>query len=204
MNCDERIKNTEYNKYFKQAFWNRQFVLHYWKNYQTCIQFMDVNNFLIISKKENHVLRWLVSSLSSFFLFIFNLEGTYQHIGFIQRYTTEFNIPFLSIYQPINIIHMHTKKRTLFLLTYVQFLTKKKKYQNFQIANFFLSIAFFFSHFIYLSFQNMIPGRGKGLVLLRMCNEMLRRLSKEKNTVFCGRILMFLANSFPLGERSGK
>ncbi|KAI9499738.1 THO complex subunit 1 transcription elongation factor-domain-containing protein [Zychaea mexicana] len=50
---------------------------------------------------------------------------------------------------------------------------------------------------------NMIPGRGKGLVLLRMCNEMLRRLSKEKNTVFCGRILMFLANSFPLGERSG-
>ncbi|KAI8148565.1 THO complex, subunit THOC1 [Fennellomyces sp. T-0311] len=50
---------------------------------------------------------------------------------------------------------------------------------------------------------NMIPGRGKGLVLLRMCNELLRRLSKERNTVFCGRILMFLANSFPLGERSG-
>ncbi|KAI8989436.1 THO complex subunit 1 transcription elongation factor-domain-containing protein [Pilobolus umbonatus] len=50
---------------------------------------------------------------------------------------------------------------------------------------------------------NMVPGRGKGLVLLRMCNELLRRLSKEINTVFCGRILMFLANSFPLGERSG-
>ncbi|KAI8092828.1 THO complex subunit 1 transcription elongation factor-domain-containing protein [Halteromyces radiatus] len=50
---------------------------------------------------------------------------------------------------------------------------------------------------------NMIPGRGKALVLLRTCNEMLRRLSKETNTVFCGRILMFLANSFPLGERSG-
>lgn len=51
--------------------------------------------------------------------------------------------------------------------------------------------------------QNMVPGKGKGLVLLRMCNELLRRLSKEINTVFCGRILMFLANSFPLGERSG-
>ncbi|KAI8334608.1 THO complex subunit 1 transcription elongation factor-domain-containing protein [Chlamydoabsidia padenii] len=50
---------------------------------------------------------------------------------------------------------------------------------------------------------NMVPGRGKALVLLRTCNEMLRRLSKEINTVFCGRILMFLANSFPLGERSG-
>lgn len=49
----------------------------------------------------------------------------------------------------------------------------------------------------------MVPGRGKGLVMLRMCNEMLRRLSKEKDTVFCGRILMFLANSFPLHERSG-
>ncbi|KAG2185829.1 hypothetical protein INT43_002266 [Umbelopsis isabellina] len=50
---------------------------------------------------------------------------------------------------------------------------------------------------------NMVPGKGKGLVLLRMCNEMLRRLSKNMSTVFCGRILMFLANSFPLGERSG-
>ncbi|CAO3591361.1 unnamed protein product [Absidia cylindrospora] len=50
---------------------------------------------------------------------------------------------------------------------------------------------------------NMVPGRGKALVLLRTCNELLRRLSKETNTVFCGRILMFLANSFPLGERSG-
>ncbi|KAI9313753.1 THO complex subunit 1 transcription elongation factor-domain-containing protein [Dichotomocladium elegans] len=51
--------------------------------------------------------------------------------------------------------------------------------------------------------KGMVPGRGKGLVLLRMCNEMLRRLSKEKDTVFCGRILMFLANAFPLHERSG-
>ncbi|KAH8557016.1 THO complex subunit 1 transcription elongation factor-domain-containing protein [Umbelopsis sp. PMI_123] len=49
----------------------------------------------------------------------------------------------------------------------------------------------------------MMPGKGKGLVLLRMCNEMLRRLSKNMSTVFCGRILMFLANSFSLGERSG-
>lgn len=49
----------------------------------------------------------------------------------------------------------------------------------------------------------MVPGKGKGLILLRMCNELLRRLSKETSTVFCGRILMFLANSFPLGERSG-
>lgn len=49
-----------------------------------------------------------------------------------------------------------------------------------------------------------MPGKGKGLVLLRMCNEMLRRLSKNMSTVFCGRILMFLANSFSLGERSGE
>ncbi|ORX54947.1 hypothetical protein DM01DRAFT_1335241 [Hesseltinella vesiculosa] len=49
----------------------------------------------------------------------------------------------------------------------------------------------------------MVPNRGKALVVLRLCNEMLRRLSKETNTVFCGRIMMFLANSFPLTERSG-
>ena len=41
------------------------------------------------------------------------------------------------------------------------------------------------------------------LVLLRMCNEVLRRLSKASNTEFCGRVLVFLATAFPLSERSG-
>lgn len=39
--------------------------------------------------------------------------------------------------------------------------------------------------------------------LLRACNDLLRRLSRNQNTVFCGRILIFLANFFPLFERSG-
>ncbi|XP_005995775.1 THO complex subunit 1 [Latimeria chalumnae] len=39
--------------------------------------------------------------------------------------------------------------------------------------------------------------------LLRMCNDLLRRLSKSKNTVFCGRIQLFLARLFPLSEKSG-
>ncbi|KAI9011547.1 THO complex subunit 1 transcription elongation factor-domain-containing protein [Gaertneriomyces semiglobifer] len=47
------------------------------------------------------------------------------------------------------------------------------------------------------------PSRGKGLILLRFCNEMLRRLSKTKNNVLSGRILTFMANTFPLSERSG-
>ncbi|KAG0339022.1 hypothetical protein BG000_002987 [Podila horticola] len=50
---------------------------------------------------------------------------------------------------------------------------------------------------------NMTTVKGKGLTLLRLCNELLRRLSKAKNTVYCGRILMLLSNVFPLGERSG-
>lgn len=49
----------------------------------------------------------------------------------------------------------------------------------------------------------MIPGRGKALVILRTLNDLLRRLSKSTHTVFCGRILLFLAQIFPLGERSG-
>ncbi|XP_047154359.1 THO complex subunit 1-like [Vigna umbellata] len=44
--------------------------------------------------------------------------------------------------------------------------------------------------------------RGK-LVMLRTCNQLLRRLSKANDVVFCGRILMFLAHFFPLSERSG-
>lgn len=41
------------------------------------------------------------------------------------------------------------------------------------------------------------------LVFLRACNELLRRLSKTKNTNFCGRILMLMAYLLPLSERSG-
>jgi len=44
-------------------------------------------------------------------------------------------------------------------------------------------------------------GRGK-LVMLRTCNQLLRRLSKASDVVFCGRILMFLAHFFSLSERS--
>ncbi|EDO31333.1 predicted protein [Nematostella vectensis] len=43
---------------------------------------------------------------------------------------------------------------------------------------------------------------GKNL-LLRMCNDLLRRLSASQNTVFCGRIQLFLARLFPLSEKSG-
>ncbi|KAK6162709.1 hypothetical protein DH2020_002550 [Rehmannia glutinosa] len=56
--------------------------------------------------------------------------------------------------------------------------------------------------------------RGK-LVMLRTCNQLLRRLSKNttvylgsiqfcsaNDVVFCGRIIMFLAHFFPLSERS--
>lgn len=49
----------------------------------------------------------------------------------------------------------------------------------------------------------MQPGKGRGLALLRLSNELLRRLSKTTHTAFGGRIRMFLANAFPLSERSG-
>lgn len=42
---------------------------------------------------------------------------------------------------------------------------------------------------------------GKTL-LLRMCNDLLRRLSSAQNHVFCGRIQLFLAQLFPLSEKS--
>ncbi|KAM3184587.1 hypothetical protein ACTXT7_008057 [Hymenolepis weldensis] len=45
-------------------------------------------------------------------------------------------------------------------------------------------------------------GSGRN-VLLRMCNDLLRRLSKSQNTVFCGRIQLFLTSLFPLNEKSG-
>lgn len=39
--------------------------------------------------------------------------------------------------------------------------------------------------------------------LLRMCNDLLRRLSRTQNTAFCGRIMLFLAKFFPFSDRSG-
>ncbi len=51
--------------------------------------------------------------------------------------------------------------------------------------------------------RGLVSGQGKGLTLLRLCNELLRRLSKTKNAVFSGRILMYLATVYPLSERSG-
>jgi THO complex subunit 1 len=42
----------------------------------------------------------------------------------------------------------------------------------------------------------------KQQAILRTCNELLRRLSRAEDTVFCGRVFMFLFQSFPLGEKS--
>jgi THO complex subunit 1 len=44
--------------------------------------------------------------------------------------------------------------------------------------------------------------KAKHLVILRSCNELLRRLSRAKDTAFCGRVFIFLFQSFPLGDRS--
>jgi THO complex subunit 1 len=40
------------------------------------------------------------------------------------------------------------------------------------------------------------------LVILRLCNSLLRKLSKSCKPEFCGRVLMFLAAIYPISERS--
>ncbi|KAK9453514.1 THO complex, subunit THOC1, partial [Dipodascopsis uninucleata] len=45
--------------------------------------------------------------------------------------------------------------------------------------------------------------RQPGTIVIRCCNSVLRRLSKTQNSVFSGRIHIFLARVFPLSERSG-
>ncbi|TPX49683.1 hypothetical protein SeLEV6574_g01312 [Synchytrium endobioticum] len=47
------------------------------------------------------------------------------------------------------------------------------------------------------------PGRGRALVVLRICNEALRRLERTGNATTCGRVLMFVAAIFPVTEKSG-
>uniref|UniRef100_A0A0M3HLT3 PEROXIDASE_4 domain-containing protein n=1 Tax=Ascaris lumbricoides TaxID=6252 RepID=A0A0M3HLT3_ASCLU len=40
-------------------------------------------------------------------------------------------------------------------------------------------------------------------LVLRMCNDLLKRLSRTVDTSFCGRILVLLARALPLCEKSG-
>ncbi|KAJ1656753.1 hypothetical protein IWQ61_003724 [Dispira simplex] len=51
--------------------------------------------------------------------------------------------------------------------------------------------------------RDMVATRGKGLVLLRLCNELLRRTSLTQHATFAGRVLILLASVFPLSDRSG-
>ncbi|KAI1005974.1 hypothetical protein K3495_g2250 [Podosphaera aphanis] len=44
--------------------------------------------------------------------------------------------------------------------------------------------------------------QSKNLIILRTCNELLRRLSRAEDTAFCGRVFIFLFQSFPLGDKS--
>ncbi|PIA13584.1 hypothetical protein COEREDRAFT_83384 [Coemansia reversa NRRL 1564] len=44
---------------------------------------------------------------------------------------------------------------------------------------------------------------GKGIVMLRMCNSLLRRIPHSTMSEFAGRVQIFVANSFSLSERSG-
>jgi len=42
----------------------------------------------------------------------------------------------------------------------------------------------------------------KKLVILRTCNELLRRLSRALDPAFCGRVFIFMFQCFPLGDKS--
>merc|ERR1712130_424873 len=42
------------------------------------------------------------------------------------------------------------------------------------------------------------------LAFLRICNGLLRRLSKTNNATFCGKVLMLMAYVFPLDDPSGQ
>ncbi|KAI0180107.1 THO complex subunit 1 transcription elongation factor-domain-containing protein [Hypoxylon sp. FL1284] len=44
--------------------------------------------------------------------------------------------------------------------------------------------------------------KAKQLVILRSCNDLLRRLSRAEDTAFCGRVFIFMFQCFPLGDRS--
>jgi THO complex subunit 1 len=61
---------------------------------------------------------------------------------------------------------------------------------------------FIYSRFDKLS-ENLEPNKGKGLIILRICNEFLKRVSKLENAKTCGKILILLSQIFPISDQSG-
>ena len=57
-----------------------------------------------------------------------------------------------------------------------------------------------------ISHESLVPTDGRNikskLWLLRLANSLLKRLSTTQNSLFCGRISLFLARIFPLSEKS--
>ncbi|KAJ2559318.1 hypothetical protein EV175_000405, partial [Coemansia sp. RSA 1933] len=51
--------------------------------------------------------------------------------------------------------------------------------------------------------RNITATSGKGTVLLKMCNDLLRRIPHSTMSQFAGRVQTFVANSFTLSERAG-
>ncbi|KAI0237009.1 hypothetical protein L0F63_000819 [Massospora cicadina] len=51
--------------------------------------------------------------------------------------------------------------------------------------------------------SQLVPGKGKGLTFLRLCNELQRRCSKVSDAHLVGELKMLLAIAFPINDRSG-
>ncbi|KAJ2497922.1 hypothetical protein GGH96_004725 [Coemansia sp. RSA 1972] len=51
--------------------------------------------------------------------------------------------------------------------------------------------------------RGMTATGGKGIVMLKMCNGLLRRIPQATMSEFAGRVQVFVGNSFALSERSG-
>ncbi|KAI7834413.1 THO complex subunit 1 transcription elongation factor-domain-containing protein [Kickxella alabastrina] len=51
--------------------------------------------------------------------------------------------------------------------------------------------------------RGVVATGGKGIVMLKMCNGLLRRIPQADMSEFAGRVQVFVANSFALSERSG-
>lgn len=51
--------------------------------------------------------------------------------------------------------------------------------------------------------RDISSSKGHGLIVLRICNELIRKLSKSSDNMLSGQILLFLSVLFPSGERSG-
>lgn len=111
------------------------------------------------------------------------------------------SISLLSAEEALNLLDLESDHKTLVIDHVLCFYLVEDALDLISVDDASVLLDFVESNISYLI--KGIQSSSGNLTLLRLCNELTRRLSKTKHTIISGRLLLFVAGVFDLFERSG-